>query len=73
MGLCEGAYESMYGRIEVSWEQKEDGYEYHIVIPANTTATVELAGMERMELGSGTYNFANQYNIMKQKKGLKTA
>ena len=54
-----GAYESMYGRIEVSWEQKEDGYEYHIVIPANTTATVELAGMERMELGSGTYNFAN--------------
>lgn len=54
-----GAYESMYGRIEVSWEQKEDGYEYHIVIPANTTATVELAGMERMELGSGTYNFAD--------------
>lgn len=52
-----GAYESMYGRIEVSWEQKEDGYEYHIVIPANTTATVELAGMERMELGSGTYEF----------------
>lgn len=54
-----GAYESMYGRIEVSWEQKEDGYEYHIVIPANTTATVELAGMESMELGSGTYNFAD--------------
>ena len=52
-----GAYESMYGRIEVSWEQKEDGYEYHIVIPANTTATVELAGMERMELGSGTYEY----------------
>lgn len=52
-----GAYESMYGRIEVSWEQKEDGYEYHIVIPANTTATVELAGMESMELGSGTYEF----------------
>ncbi len=52
-----GDYESMYGRIEVSWEQKEDGYEYHIVIPANTTATVELAGMESMELGSGTYEF----------------
>lgn len=52
-----GAYESMYGRIEVSWEQKEDGYEYHIVIPANTTATVELADMESMELGSGTYEF----------------
>ena len=54
-----GAYESMYGRIEVSWEQKEDGYEYHIVIPANTTATVELVGMERMELGSGSYDFVN--------------
>ncbi len=55
-----GAYESMYGRIEVSWEQKEEGYEYHIVIPANTTATVELAGMERMELGSGTYEFETE-------------
>ena len=52
-----GAYESMYGRIEVSWEQQEDGYQYHIVIPANTTATVELEGMESMELGSGTYEF----------------
>lgn len=56
---AKGAYESMYGRIEVSWEQKKDGegYEYHLVIPANTTATVELEGMERMELGSGTYEF----------------
>ena len=27
------------------------------MIPANTTATVELEGMERMELGSGTYEF----------------
>ena len=54
---AKGAYESMYGRIEVSWEQQEDGYQYHIVIPANTTATVELEGMECMELGSGTYEF----------------
>ena len=49
----------MYGRIEVSWEQKEagEGYVYHLTIPANTTATVELAGMDSMELGSGTYEF----------------
>lgn len=57
-----GSYESMYGRIEVSWEQKEagEGYVYHLMIPANTTATVELAGMERMELGSGTYEFETE-------------
>lgn len=57
-----GSYESMYGRIEVSWEQKEagEGYAYHLTIPANTTATVELAGMERMELGSGTYEFETE-------------
>lgn len=53
---AKGTYECMYGRIEVSWEKQEGGYEYHITIPANTTATVELAGMESMELGSGNYH-----------------
>ena len=57
---AKGAYESMYGRIEVSWEHEEDGYSYHIRIPANTTATVELPGMESMELGSGEYDFISE-------------
>ena len=57
---AKGAYESMYGRIEVSWEHEENGYLYHIRIPANTTATVELPGMESMELGSGEYDFISE-------------
>lgn len=57
---AKGAYESMYGRIEVSWKHEEDGYSYHIRIPANTTATVELLGMESMELGSGEYDFISE-------------
>lgn len=57
---AKGAYESMYGRIEVSWKHEENGYLYHIRIPANTTATVELPGMESMELGSGEYDFISE-------------
>lgn len=57
---AKGAYESMYGRIEVSWEHEENGYLYHIRIPANTTATVELPGMESIELGSGEYDFISE-------------
>lgn len=57
---AKGAYESMYGRIEVSWKHEEDGYSYHIRIPANTAATVELPGMESMELGSGEYDFISK-------------
>lgn len=57
---AKGAYESMYGRIEVSWEHEENGYLYHIRIPANTTATVELPGMESMELESGEYDFISE-------------
>lgn len=57
---AKGAYESMYGRIEVLWKHEENGYLYHIRIPANTTATVELPGMESMELGSGEYDFISE-------------
>lgn len=57
---AKGAYESMYGRIEVSWKHEENGYSYHIRIPANTTATVELPGMECMELESGEYDFISE-------------
>lgn len=57
---AKGAYESMYGRIEVLWKHEENGYLYHIRIPANTTATVELPGMECMELESGEYDFISE-------------
>ena len=42
MTYAKGHYDSMYGRIESSWEQKEGGYQYRFVVPANTSATVYI-------------------------------
>lgn len=62
---AKGAYESPYGRIEVSWERQEDGgYAYQLTIPANTTATVILPGRDRMELGAGVYEFMHEAPVM---------
>ena len=56
---AEGSYDSMYGKIESSWEISEGETEFHFTIPANTTATVTLPhkDYQNMELGSGTYHF----------------
>ncbi|MEH7418882.1 glycoside hydrolase family 78 protein [Neobacillus drentensis] len=37
-------FESLYGTIESSWEQTNQGINYHFVVPANTTATIMLPG-----------------------------
>jgi len=42
MTYAKGYYDSMYGRIESSWEQKGGACNYHVVVPANTTATLKL-------------------------------
>lgn len=52
-----GYYDSMYGRIESSWQQQAGKTHYHFVIPANTTATLILPGMKKRELKSGSYDF----------------
>nr|WP_197074283.1 alpha-L-rhamnosidase C-terminal domain-containing protein [Paenibacillus sp. FSL P4-0081] len=39
-------YESPYGQIESSWEKTDEGVDYRIVVPVNTTATVMLEGSE---------------------------
>lgn len=54
-----GSYDSVYGKIESSWEITEDGIKFHFVIPANTSATVTLPGDEyqEMELEAGIYDF----------------
>ena len=55
--FASGYYESMYGRIESSWQQKSGKINYHFVIPANTSATLILPGMKKRELKSGSYDF----------------
>ncbi|MCK9208368.1 MAG: glycoside hydrolase family 78 protein [Salinivirgaceae bacterium] len=42
MTYAKGFYDSMYGRIESSWERKDSTCNYRFVVPANTTATVYL-------------------------------
>ena len=59
---AKGSYDSIYGKIESSWEVTEKGIEFDFVIPANTSATVTLPGEEyqEMELGAGRYSFIVQ-------------
>ena len=37
-----GYYDSMYGRIESGWNVKGNEIDYHVVIPANTSAELQL-------------------------------
>jgi alpha-L-rhamnosidase len=38
--FARATYESLYGRIESEWQREGDGFEWRVVIPPNTTATV---------------------------------
>jgi alpha-L-rhamnosidase len=42
MTFAKGHYDSMYGRIESSWEIEDNKYHYRFVVPANTSATVYI-------------------------------
>ena len=45
-----GYYASMYGRIESSWEIKNNVCHYSFVIPANTTATLYLNALSANDI-----------------------
>ena len=49
-------YNSVYGRVESTWEKTDDGMRYKISIPANCAATVTLPGREPITLEAGTYS-----------------
>ena len=54
MTYAKGYYDSMYGRIESSWDIKGNTCNYRFVVPANTTATVYiLASSEKEVFESG--------------------
>lgn len=52
-----GGFETAYGRIESRWRLLNGTLEYSCSIPPNTSATLILPGMSRLELGSGEYRF----------------
>jgi alpha-L-rhamnosidase len=54
LSYARGYYDSLFGRIESSWEKSGTGYQYRFVVPANTIATLYLpAQQERMVLEGG--------------------
>ena len=57
------SYNSVYGRIESNWRREGDRFEWDIVIPPNTTATVMLptnhCGWETHTLGSGRHHLTS--------------
>ncbi|MES2240291.1 MAG: family 78 glycoside hydrolase catalytic domain [Bacteroidota bacterium] len=50
MTFANGYYDSMYGRIESSWEIKKDKYEFRFVVPANTNATLYLPALKENDV-----------------------
>ena len=50
MTYAKGHYDSMYGRIESSWNIDNGTYHYRFVVPANTTATVYISVSENQKV-----------------------
>ena len=50
MTYAKGYYDSMYGRIESSWERKDSTFNYRFVVPANTTATMSLQAVSAKDI-----------------------
>lgn len=52
-------YKSVYGEIVIAWKRVDAGYEVTIKVPVNTTAEVELPGIQET-VGSGEYLYKVQ-------------
>lgn len=58
-GYAGADYDSVYGKVTCRWKKNADGYfEYDIVVPPNTTASLEINGVEERILNAGIYHFA---------------
>ena len=53
----DASYQSIYGKIVSRWKKEHGRLYWHVEIPANTKATLRLPGNEKLELGSGVYDF----------------
>jgi len=50
MTFANGYYDSMYGRIESSWETKNGKYQFSFVVPSNTNATLYLPALKQSDV-----------------------
>jgi alpha-L-rhamnosidase len=76
MTFANGYYDSMYGRIESSWERKNGKYEFRFVVPANTNATLYLPALKKSDVmlngkkeGIQFLNIKNNKAIFKLESG----
>jgi alpha-L-rhamnosidase len=53
MTYAKGYYNAMYGRIESSWEIKDNTCYYHFAVPANTSATLYLNAASMNDIKAG--------------------
>ncbi|MBS2099946.1 family 78 glycoside hydrolase catalytic domain [Carboxylicivirga linearis] len=70
MTYAKGHYDSMYGRIESSWNIENGIYHYRFVVPANTSATVYIpvADNQKVELNKKQLKDKN-INFIKMENG----
>lgn len=57
LDCAEASYDSLYGTVSCRWERKNDGVEYQITVPANTTANVILPDGTVETVSAGMYTY----------------
>lgn len=58
-GYAGADYDIVYGKVTCRWKKNAGGYfEYDIVVPPNTTASLEINGIEERILNVRIYHFA---------------
>lgn len=71
MTFAKGHYDSMYGRIESSWEIKDDLCQYRFKIPANTRATLYLqaTGADMIKEGNKPLESSKDIEVVGEENG----
>ena len=57
---AKGYWESPFGKVSVEWNERtdgNDGYEFDITVPPNTSASIELPDGQLYFVGSGNYRY----------------
>jgi len=71
MTFARGHYDSMYGRIESSWEIKDGKCHYHFTVPANTSATLYLQApaIERVKENDQPITLSKEIKHLENRNG----
>ncbi len=56
------AHETPYGRAEIAWRRDGETLRVDVTVPTGTTATVQLPGGERVEVGSGSHRLEGSWS-----------